>query len=313
MIVYNLLNPFIYVIFLLGIFFIYYERFELLFRKIKRKSLLRQEEEKKLSEKKLYRYIEEMLEIAIPSGKLGAQGFVLLTVSILLISFILMLPSLSLAAVLPSVFFSALPFLILRFRLEKKRNRGSKEAERLVSGLLNHYRLQHKNIFSAIEGFIKENSNDCEITKNLMFRLLIDIRSTNNPIHIRNAVDRFAFGIRTNWSYMLSQCIFVAAYEGIDVSESLEDILEQLKVARVLDEEKKRANSESTRLVKFLVPFAYAASIGMTVFMMDIPLKKVLYNQFADMTGLGILLIIVALFVVNSMLLDMIKNGKFDY
>ena len=311
--IFNIFTPLIYVVFLLGLFMIYYEPFELLFRKIKRKSLLKHGAGSTVSEKRFYRYTEDMINVVIPSGRVSAANFFALSAAVFAVIFILMFPTLSFKAVIPSFFFAAMPFAFLRFRLEKLRNKGSKEAEKLVAGLLNYYRVQHKNIFSAIEAFIKDESEECEITRNLMFQLLIDVRNTKNPVIIKRAADRFAFGIRTNWSCMLGQCIFAAAYEGIDISESLEDILEQLKTARILDEEKKRANSESTRLVRFLVPFAYFASIAISVFMMDIPLKKIIYNQFTDITGVGIFFIITVLFIINSMMLDMVKNGKFDY
>lgn len=306
-------TPAVYVIFLLGIFLIYYEPFELLFRKIKRKSMLNQNASDSLSETGIYIYVEEMTKTVIPSGKIKAANIFALSAALFLITFIFLFMSLSFKAIIPSSFFAAIPFVLLRFKLEKLRNKGSKEAEKLVSGLLNYYRVHHKNIFSAMEAFIKEENDECKITRNLMFQLLLDIRNTKNPVNIKAAADRFSFGIRTNWSCMLGQCIFAAAYEGIDISESLEDILEQLKTAKILDEEKKRANSESTRLVKFLVPTAYFSSIAISVFMMDIPLKKILYNQFADITGVGIFFIITALFIVNSLILDMVKNGKFDY
>lgn len=309
----NLFTPFVYVVFLLGIFMIYYEPFEMIFRKLKRKSLLKQGGTGRLSETGIYLYTEEMTGTVFPSGKISAANVFVFSASLFIISFVFLFMTLSFKAFIPSSFLAAMPFIILRFKLEKLRNKGSKEAEKLVSGLLNYYRVHHKNIFSAMEAFIKEENNECIITRNLMFQLLLEIRNTKNPVNIKAAADRFSFGIKTNWSCMLGQCIFAAAYEGIDVSESIEDILEQLKTAKVLDEEKKRANSESTRLVKFLVPTAYFSSIAISVFMMDIPLKKILYNQFTDITGVGIFLIITALFIVNSLILDMVKNGKFDY
>jgi len=80
-----------------------------------------------------------------------------------------------------------------------------------------------------------------------------------------------------------------------------------------LDEEKKRANSESTRLVQFLVPISYFASVAIAVFMLDIPLGKLIRNQLLEPAGMGILFVIVVLFIVNMTILDLVKNGKFDY
>lgn len=309
----KLMDAAIYIIFLSGVFLVFYESFAIAARRLKRKNLLNRKHEESRNDNIFIRYMEDMLEIVFPSGKVTILKLSVFSFVILIAVLFLFYPVMGIKAIAPAFFLSLTPFLVIRFKLEKNRNKGSKEAEKLVTGLLNSYRINHKNIFAAIEGFIKEKDPDCELTNRFLYQFLMDVRSARNKEVIKKAADRFAFGIKTNWSYMLSQCIFAAAYEGTDISEPLEDILEQLKTARVLEEEKKRANSESVRLIKFLVPVSYAASIGISVFMMDIPLKKIISNQFSDITGAGIFLIIVALFIVNTLLLDMIKNGKFDY
>ncbi|MBE6020887.1 MAG: hypothetical protein E7228_03965 [Clostridiales bacterium] len=303
----------IYAVFISGVLLVFYESFALALRRIKRKNDFAQNNANRCNNNSFIRYTEDMLAIVFPSGKVSFQKLLIFSFILFLTVSIIFYPVMGIKVLAPALFFLFMPFLIIRFKLEKNRNKGSKEAEKLVTGLLNSYRINHKNIFAAVEGFIREKDPECELTNRFLYQFLIDVRSARNKESVKKASDKFAFGIKTNWSYMLSQCIFAAAYEGTDISEPLEDILEQLKTARVLEEEKKRANSESIRLVKFLVPVSYAASIGISVFMMDIPLKKIIGNQFSDITGAGIFLIIAALFVVNTLLLDMIKNGKFDY
>lgn len=309
----SFVNPFIYTVFLLGLFFVFREAFEMFIRKLKRKSDLKKQIENKYESNRFISYVDYMLMAVFPKKRIKGFKFITFSIVLFFVSFIALSPVMSLKAIFPAAFLAALPFLWLRFRLEKIRNSGSKEAEILVAGLLNFYRINHKNIFAAMEAFVKDKAEGCNITRNMIFQLLMDTRNTKNKDYIKRATERFAFGIKTNWSFMLSQCIFAAAYEGIDITESLEDILEQLKTARVLDEEKKRANSESTRLVQFLVPISYFASVAIAVFMLDIPLGKLIRNQLLEPAGMGILCVIVVLFIVNMTILDLVKNGKFDY
>ena len=309
----NLISPLLYTVFLAGILLVFSQNFELFFRKVRQKREIRNSREKKTEPHPILSYVNHMLAAVFPGKKISAVSVLRLCLILWLIFMLFLLPVLSVKAVFPAIFFASTPILLLRFRLEKLRNRGSKEAALLVSGLLNHYRANHRNIYSGLEALIKDPADGCGITKKLLFRLLMNIRSTKNQETLRLATQEFAFGIKTNWSDMLSQCIFAAAYEGLDISEALEDILEQLKTAKVLEEERKLANSESTRLVKFLVPAAYLASFAIGVFMMDIPMKKMISNQFMSSTGIGILILIAGLFLFNTLIIDLVKNGKFDY
>ncbi len=309
----SIINPVLYIMILAGLVLIFYESFELAVRRIRRHNQLKKTGNSGFSNGKIYTYTEYMLSAVFPQRKIRPVHLFLASFVLFIIVIIFMAPALSYKSVVPGCFAALLPFLFLKFRLENLRNRGSKEADALITGLLNAYRMNHKNIFAAVEVIIKEKNENCTVTAGLLFKLLMTIRNTKNEEYLRKAVSEFAFGIGTNWSYMLSQCIFAAAYEGLDVTESLEDILEQLKTARVLDEEKKRANSESSRLVKFIVPVFYLMSLGMSVRMMDISFGKLMRNQFSDTVGAGLFFLITGLFIVNVLILNTVKNGKFDF
>ena len=112
---------------------------------------------------------------------------------------------------------------------------------------------------------------------------------------------------------MLSQCIFSAVSEGISIAASLEDIMEQLKEARKLAEEKKRLNSESSRMVQILIPLSYIGSLFVGIKYLDIPLTSLVKNQI--FTGAGLLLtsLILLLMAFNVILVSMVTKGKFDF
>ena len=275
-------------------------------------NLLREKEKQSYSGR-LMAYMEDLINTVLPDTGLTPTALTGISSCIFGVVLMLVFPVLSVFAAVPALFFASVPVIILRFRLEKIRNRGSREADVLVSSLLNCYRLSHKNIFSALESFIAMEAENCEITRNLIFQLLIGIRSTKNEETIKKAVDRFAFALKTNWGYMLSSCIFAAAHEGVDITASLEDIIEQLQAARTLNEEKKRSNTESVKMVQILVPVTYFGTLFLGKKFLDIPLSDMVRNQFFDPVGAAFFVFIAGFFILNLLLISLVKNSKFDF
>jgi predicted hydrocarbon binding protein len=150
----------------------------------------------------------------------------------------------------------AAPFLLLRVKLERERSRASFEAEQLVVSILNKYRISRFNIEEALEAVIADVA-DLPLTRKMLFHLLIKMRTTKNKEEIHDATRIFAYNIGTNWAKMLANNIFQAEAKGINVILPLEDILSQLREARVLAEERKRSNLESVILVKLFCPGVY--------------------------------------------------------
>ncbi len=246
-------------------------------------------------------------------GKITLKGFVIIEG---FLAFVLFLTTFSTAGA-GAVFLSAAGvvflFGIFRLRLESMRYRGSNEAEDLVSCILHHYRSSHCNILEALDLTVKGNEPGIKITKKALFRLLMSLRGAKSKEELKSAVEAFAFGIRTNWSSMLSQCIFAAAGEGINITLPLEDIIQQLKAARSLAEERKRLNAESTRLIRYLIPLAYGLSLVVSVKYLGLSPGDLIRNQFFTQAGLWMFLLILALGLINFMLVEMTKAGKFDY
>lgn len=216
------------------------------------------------------------------------------------------------AAILLAAILSSLPYLMLRIRLETIRRKGSFEGETLISSFLSQYRIKQFNIYETIEGVLAEG-NDLKLTKKLLFRLLIAIRNTGSETAVNEAVKSFSFAINTNWSRMLANCIKTAAIRGINISLALEDILIQLREARTLAEERKRLNSEAVRMTIFMVPIMYIATIVMSVNYMEMPVRKLIQNQFYTTEGFTLFLLTLFLFLINLMLIEMIQHKRFDY
>jgi Flp pilus assembly protein TadB len=141
------------------------------------------------------------------------------------------------SALVMAVLAASLPYLLLRVRVETIRRKSSYEGERLITEFLCQYRMSGLNIYRAIEQVILV-SEGTKNTGKLLFKLLLELRNTGNPQLIKDAAERFAYGINTSWSKMLANCIRIGAESGTNVVLALEDIQIQLREARELFEER---------------------------------------------------------------------------
>lgn len=282
-----------------------------LYRNKKRSKMLHTKE-KRTYENFLFRHLQ-MVVSATFGDRVSLNSFLEFSGIIGLCSLLLFYDAAGSGVLFLGFLFASLPYFLLRLRLESLRYRGSNEAELLVSSLLNQYRSHYFNIFEGMEAVVREENPELKVTGNQLFRLLIALREAKNNREIRIATDRFAFSIKTNWCNMLSQCIYSAVSEGITITASLEDLMEQLKEARMLAEEKKRLNSESSRMVQILIPLAYLGSVFVGIKYLDIPLSSLIKNQIFTSGGLMLLSIILLLMVVNLILVSLVTKGKFDF
>lgn len=207
---------------------------------------------------------------------------------------------------------SSMPILLITIKVEIIRKKGSKEGISVISELYRQYWIHNKNIFSAMEETVK-GSAKCPICKNLLYMLLLRLRNTGNPLEIRESIDQFAFSLGTVWGRMLGVCIKLAAEKGIDVSDGISDIAEQLKLAGTRAEERRRINSESARITVFLVPILYLGTIFVAFYYLDVSIWALMKNQFGTPEGFLFFLMITFLFLINFSILELIQNQKIDY
>ncbi|MBQ2868127.1 MAG: hypothetical protein IJE87_07120, partial [Firmicutes bacterium] len=97
------------------------------------------------------------------------------------------------------------------------------------------------------------------------------------------------------------------------IAMGLEDILVQMRQAMANMEERKRMNSESTRITIFMVPLLYLGTIGLSLYYLEMSPKHFLENQIGTPEGLLLLLGNVFLFCVNLAALEIVNNQKLDF
>ena len=205
-----------------------------------------------------------------------------------------------------------MPYLLLRTRHEVRKRKGSHEGEAFVSNFISQYRLSSFNIFDGIEQMIRHHP-ETPIMNRLLTRLLMELRTTADPIRIRRACDRFSNAAGTNWAGMLAYSIGQAAESGINISSAVEDVLIQMREARQLMEERRRLNGEAVRIVIYLIPVLFIGGALLSVKGMGLGWKDYFHNQF--LTSQGFLLFLASLFLmmINTLLLEAVNNRQFDF
>ena len=263
-------------------------------------------------ESKLYGHLRKVLSASMKKP-MDPGLYLQVTIVLFILLFFIGLQNVSIfSAAVISVVISAMPYLLLRVRLESIRRKGSYEGERLITEFLNQYRICTGNIYRTIEQVVVVSAGT-KICNRMLFQLLVEIRNTGDPERIKNASVRFSYGINTNWSRMLANNIRLAAENGTDITLALEDILIQLREARTMIEERKRMNAEASRMTIFLSPMLYCGTMFMSVKYLDLTLFKLIKNQFYTEQGFLLLLLIVFTFLINLMLIEFVNNQRFDY
>jgi hypothetical protein len=278
--------------------------------KTRRRLYIGNRKEKKTG--KLEAHVEVLLSMVL-GRKIPADVFLFFNALFLLLVLVFGIRTLPAPlACLIALMMGGMPYLLLRVRLETLRRRGSMEGERLVAALLNQYRIENCNMYETIERVVA-SGKDYKVCRNLLFRMLLEIRSTGDSGKIQKATERFSKALKTNWGRMLAHNIRVSVEYGMDVSPGIEDILIQLREARVIAEERKRLNGESVRITAFLAPLLYAGSVLLSVRFLGIPLREFVKNQVGTPEGFVLLTFIVFMFLLNIALIELVMNQRLDF
>lgn len=302
----------IYSAILLGIWMIYAKKIKSAWARFMMQNRLKARKRALKPENSLEKHLRKVMAITLKKP-MEPRELIRYNISIFFLILISGIQTVSfLSALMMAVLIAAMPYLLLRVRVETIRRKSSYEGEKLMSEFLCQYRISGMNIYKTIEQVILV-SEGTKITGKLLFKLLIELRNTGNPLVIKEAAERFAYGINTSWSRMLANCIRISAESGTNVTLALEDIQIQLREARQLFEERKRLNSESARMVVFLAPLMYLGTVIMSVRYLGMPVGKLIRNQFYTEQGFLLILLIVFLFLINLALIEIINNQRFDY
>lgn len=306
----DIINICICLVFFTGIFFIFSADFINNIEKIKTKHRLR-ERRRELKERS---QIEKHFD-CITKTTLNIKGEYLI-IFMFIIFFIVMLigiRNLSIVTTITiAISIAIIPYMLIRIKFEAIRRKSSFEGEMLISNFLNQYRIVNFNVYEALEKMLEE-SKTTKTSNPLVLKMLLELRNASNPKQIKNAVNKFANIINTNWSRMFAYNIQLAAEKGINVSLAIEDILLQLRDARTIFEERKRLNSEAIRIVVYMIPLLYVFTVVMAIKFIGISLNKYVQNQLFTREGFLFFIVSSVMFLTNIVIIEIVNRQKFDY
>lgn len=214
-------------------------------------------------------------------------------------------------SLIPSTIVSLVPFFLLIIKLFNTQRDSSKEAPLVVSEILNQYRIYNNNIIEALDATVLNLSNKI-LCRRYLLRLSMRLKEYKTDNELIQILDEFVFTVNTNWIKMLSDSIFFALTNNVDISLGLDGLLEQIKSIDETQNIGNRLNNEGFAMGKHLAPILYIVLAVISVQMIGSTLTEFLYYQF---TGVGIkyFIAIVALFVTCYVCEYFYKRRKFDF
>ncbi len=258
------------------------------------------------------RHLDLMLSTVF-RGKISAKFFCILTLCIFVFVYAAAIKVLDpSAAVISGIMISIFPYLIIRIRLENIRKKSSFEGETFIGEFLTQYRICRFNAFETMSK-MAEDPKTAETCTRLLLKILYITRNNIADATIKEAADSFTYAINTNWSRMFAYNLKTAIKTGENVSLAMEDVFLQLREARILGEERVRLNAEATRMVIFLIPVMYAATVLISIKYVGLPWNEYLRNQFGTSQGFMLILAILVMFLVNIIIVEVVNNQKFDF
>lgn len=213
--------------------------------------------------------------------------------------------------VITTAILSLLPFFMLRVKLYYTRSNSSKEALIITSEILNQYKIYNNNVIEAIDVAIN-NLEDSIICKNYLIRLSIKIKEYQSDEELISILDEFTFAVDTNWIRLLSDSIFFSVANNIDITPSLEGLIEQIKSIDYTQNIGKRLNIEGFAMAKYLAPIIYFILIIVSIKIFNISINNFLFQQFTGI-GLKYFLLIVVGSIICYLCEYLYKKRKFDF
>ncbi len=300
----------IYLLFLIGIAFVYSGDLANYYAKIKSKHRLRERRRQLKESSKLEKHFDCITRATLNikgTYLIIFMGGVFFVVMLLANRNLPIMSSLVLATCIASA-----PYILLGIKFEGIRRKSSFEGEMIVSNFLNQYRIVNFNVYEALEKLLEESKNT-KASNPFVLKMLLELRSTGNPKEMKNAVNKFASIINTNWSRMFAYNIQLAAEKGINVSLAIEDILMQLRDARTIFEERKRLNSEAVRIVVYMIPFLYVFTVVISLRYIGMSFIKFIENQLFTKEGFLFFTVSSVMFLINIAIMEIVSRQKFDY
>lgn len=237
------------------------------------------------------------------------QESILLAIAGFFIGYLVMTPK---VAPLSAAIGLALPFIINIYRLQEIRNQASQEGEVLAAEILNNYKIYHYNMLEAIRNSAESIPDSAPYSKKMLIELAYEFNTISSTDDIKQAVDRFKFGINTTWATLLATNIELAQIDGIKVTAAMEDLIASIVKARKTKEEAKRQGSEGRKMLFFLAPAIYLLSVISSNKVFGLTLTQFFHNQFKTDTGSTWFLAVCISYILSIIIASFMSRNKMD-
>lgn len=265
----------------------------------------------KLIYEKINKYLEKLIEANNLPDWIDTKRFKLICIGIFLVCFYfgqnVLLPT---VALIDAFVIAILPVVFLRVNLERKRTRLSYDAEVLLNEFITKYRLRQFNVEEALEDML--DIKRLKQSKKTIARMLLKLRSARYDTDMREATDLFAFTVGTNWARMFAINIYHAKAYGVNITSSLENMIELSREGKDLLEHKKRSIAEPLFML-FVIPLLYIYLFYTSVGTGDISLNQYIQNQFFTEQGVSCLSLIIIGTAISVIYTILIYSKKFDF
>jgi hypothetical protein len=211
-----------------------------------------------------------------------------------------------------SVFIASLPYALLRVKLISIQVDSSYEAESLITKITNQYKINSRNMIIAIDKTIPELS-DSPYSRKLLFKLSLGIKEYGNSEELKYLIYEFKYGIGTEWANMLGTSLFFSIHDGLDVTTSLNDTQNRLKIIKESHEKSKRDNHEAFALIKFIIPVLYLSFVLIAHKSFGFSLEKFFNYQFRTSLGIKAGAIVFGTMIINYVLYLVFRKPKYDF
>ncbi len=211
-----------------------------------------------------------------------------------------------------SIIFGAIPYFILLLRLQTIRSAGSNELEQLLIELISQYRINHCNMYEAIDQTIPRLTKSPHSQKALL-KLSLAIKQADSDAEIIDSVNNFNYALKTNLSEILSENLKYSLVYGENIFQALEDILEESKTMNSIYEKDRQQNNEALFMIKYVTPAVYLISVYAMVGVIGLGFSKYIEYQFFNSLGLKFFLLILIFMVINSGIYVFLKKEKRDF
>ena len=264
------------------------------------------------SEKKKTGVVAKLSLLVFSASGKENKGSILALSEVLILAFVFYVASLyfgTFLSLIIGLLAASVPILSLVSKIQTQRSKSSSEAPGFVSELYRQYRIENKNMYSALEK-VAGNTKDYPVCAKQSYYLLLRLRtglSKDAAFYCRE----FAFSLGSLWGRSAANCIY-SAVRGTDVSNALLELLDQIKETEKEQEEKRRLNSEAYRMTVFLVPAMYILSCFACIKYLGMTPAKVFKNQFLEPSGILLFMLISFFFFANCIILRTVNNSKPD-